>query len=205
MKFPILASLIVFSFILSFAIKLSNSRMQKKNAEFWAREFKSNSIRKKPTDNLKFLTIPLESFPTNLLNDNQSVLECIDILENLTTEKIVNLTGFTNTDLKLEYGTANLTALSAYDHNYTVMIRTIQKWADILLDENYKKEAVILMEYALSTGTDISATYYKLAEYYSENRDYSSVDKLIAHAECLKSSNKKVILRHLKEQYPQLI
>lgn len=205
MKFPILASLIIFAIFLSFAVKRNNQNNQKKMDEFWAREHKANSIRKKPLDNLKYITIPLEGFPTNLITDNPTVLECIDTISNLTSEKIVNLTGYTNTDLKLEYGTSNITQLSIYDQNYTILVRTIQKWADILLEKGYTKEATLLMEYALSTGTDISNTYYTLAQIYEQNKDYASIDKLIACAENLKSANKTVILKKLKDQFPQLI
>ena len=35
-------------------------------------------------------------------------------------------------DLKLEYGTANINDLSQYDQNYTLLVRTLQKWAEAL-------------------------------------------------------------------------
>ena len=38
--------------------------------------------------------------------------ECLSELQDLSDAKIVNLTGYTNTDLKLKYGTANITILS---------------------------------------------------------------------------------------------
>ena len=205
MKFPILASFIIFAIVLSYAIKRNASNTRKMEEEFWKREHKANTIRRKPLDNLKFISIPLETFPTHILNENEAVMECISIIENLASEKIVNFSGYSNTDLKLEYGTANLTVLSAYDQNYTLLVRTLQKWADLLIENNYMSEAVVLMEYAVSTGTDISSTYYKLADYYSSGKEYSNIDRLIYMAESLKSPNKKVILNHLKEQYPQIV
>ena len=130
--------------------------------------------------------------------------ECINILESLTSRKVVNLTGFSNTDLKLEYGTANISDLTEYDQNYTVLIRTLQKWADILTEAGYVKESVALLEFAVSTGTDISRTYYMLADYYASRARYSEIDRLREVAKTLRSSNGEIIVRHLQESYPDV-
>ena len=66
--------------------------------------------------------------------------ECKEILRSLSTQKIVNLTGYTNTDLKLSYGTANITCLTEYDQNYTLLVSTLQKWAEVLYRGGAKKE-----------------------------------------------------------------
>lgn len=117
---------------------------------------------------------------------------------------MVNLTGFSNTDLKLEYGTANISDLTEYDQNYTVLIRTLQKWADILTEAGYVKESVALLEFAVSTGTDISRTYYMLADYYASRARYSEIDRLREVAKTLRSSNGEIIVRHLQESYPDV-
>ncbi|MBP5198304.1 MAG: hypothetical protein J6033_04545 [Lachnospiraceae bacterium] len=204
MNFTILASLIVLSIALMVAIKRQAKKADSIDRDFWDREARSNMVRKKSLDNLDYINIPLEQFPTNLLNDDAEVMDYIDVLSELTGKKIVNFSGFSNTDLKLEYGAGNLPELSEYDSNYTVMVRTIQAWADRLLSAGYGKEASLLMEYAISTGTDITATYDKLADYYFEKKEFGDIDKLIYRAELLKSPNKKIILKHLKDNYPQL-
>ena len=126
-------------------------------------------------------------------------MDCINILENLTAQKIVNLTGWSNTELKLEYGTANITALSEYDQNYTLLVRTLQKWADALLEAGHGAEASVLMQFAVSTQTDVSRTYYKLADYWISRGEAFRLDQLIHAAEALRSSNRDSILRHLRE------
>jgi hypothetical protein len=133
------------------------------------------------------------------LQQDPTIQECISTLEALTSQKIVNLTGYTNTDLKLEYGTASITELSEYDQNYTALVRTLQKWADVLLETGYTDEAAILMEFAVSTGTDVSRTYYELARYYFANGKADRLDYLTARAEKIRSSQKTTILRHLKD------
>lgn len=198
MSFGLLASFIVFAITISFAIKKQARRRNSSDADFWARESRANSVRRKSLDGLNYIRIPLESFPTHLLNDDPEVMDCINVLETLTSQKIVNLTGWSNTDLKLEYGTANITALSEYDQNYTLLVRTLQKWADALLEAGCAPEASVLMQFAVSTRTDVSRTYYQLADYWLSRGEAFRVEELIRTAEGLRSSSRESILRHLK-------
>lgn len=199
MNFRFLASFIALAIYISFTIK-RHAKMRKNNeTSFWERESQANSVRRKPLDGLSYVNIPLESFPTHLLNNNPEVMDCIELTESLTSQKIVNLTGWSNTDLKLEYGTANITDLSEYDQNYTLLVRTLQKWADALLDAGYGKEASVLMQFAVDTRTDISRTYYRLADYWISIGESFRVEDLIRTAEGLRSSSRDSIVRRLKQ------
>ncbi|MGN0401245.1 MAG: hypothetical protein ACI4HQ_03140 [Acetatifactor sp.] len=204
MNFAFLASFIALILVISIAIRKQAKQTKQNDAEFWSREQRANAVRRKSLDNLNYIQIPLEKFPTNLMQEDLRILECIDIMESLTSRKIVNFTGYSNTDLKLEYGTGNLEALTEYDQNYTVLVRTLQKWADLLLEGGYEKEASVLMEYAVSIDTDVSRTYYLLANYYVSCGKMVQIDYLKKKAETLRSANKEVILRNLREKYPDV-
>lgn len=199
MNYGFLASFIVFAALFYFNLKRHSKERENMDKSFWARESESNSVRRKSLDSLHYIHVPLEDFPIRLLAENTAVAECIDIVKALASQPVVNLTGFSNTDLKLEYGTANITALSEYDQNYTVLVRTLQKWADALTEAGYTEEAVSLMEFAVSTGTDISRTYYCLAEYWLSRGEAARVDSLVHAAESLRSANRDAILRRLQE------
>lgn len=199
-----LASFLVFIIMIFFVIRAQQRKIKEQEAEFWSREARANSVRRMPLDDLKYIHIPLEAFPSHLMNDDPEVLEYINTLESLTSRKIVNFTGKSNTDLKLEYGTANLDVLTEYDQNYTVLVRTLQKWADRLIEGGLQKEAAVLMEFAVSTGTDIGRTYYCLAEYYASLKRFQEIDRLREAAGNLKSANRKVIIRRLQESYPDV-
>lgn len=200
MNLIFLASFIALIIVISTTIKRQSRNKKRADAEFWARENRANFVRNKPLDKLNYIKIPLENFPTHFLNDDPAVLEYIDILENLTSQKIVNLTGWSNTDLKLEYGTGNISILSEYDQNYTVLVRTLQKWADALIEAGLTEEASVLMEFAVSTGTDIGRTYYQLADYWNAKGKWEQLDRLIHSAENLRSSNKDTIIKNLRSR-----
>lgn len=201
MNIFILASSIALAIMIALSSKIQNKSNKEAEKLFWARERQANSVRRKSLEGLDYIQIPLDKFPMDIMTDNPIIAEYQSVIKTLSTQPVVNLTGFTNTDLKLEYGTANITPLSEYDQNYTVLARTLQQWADALYDAAYVDEAKILMEFAISTGTDISRTYYKLADIYASRGEFSQIEQLIEKAENLRTLNKKTIVRTLQESY----
>ncbi len=211
MKFPFLASFIIFILVLTRVIRKSRRKQEAQEQSFWDREQMANSVRRKPLDDLDYIDISLEKLTISeeFLSDftakhpemASDAADCRETLEMLSKEKIVNLTGYTNTDLKLEYGTANITALSEYDQNYTLLVRTLQKWADLLWESGHRREAVSVLEFAVETDTDISRSYYLLAEYYKETGNSDKIHVLIETAKSLRSANKDIIVRTLQESY----
>lgn len=200
MKFYVLASLILFILVISHNLRKSKRIQSQNEMSFWQRERLANSTRRKSLDGLDYIRIPLDSLPMHTLEDNQKIGECLRIINELSTQPTVNLTGLTNTDLKLEYGTANITALTEYDQNYTLLAGTLQQWADLLYNEGYIEETRQILEFAVSTRTDVSRSYDLLSDIYLQNGQPEKFAGLIQTAETLNSLNKEVILRHLKEK-----
>jgi len=204
MKFPILASFLVFIVIVAIFNKRTTNIHRKRNEEYWQRERQSNFVRKKTLDNLEYISIPFSSFPMEVAADDEIITACYRDLESLRDEKIVNFTGYSNTDLKMEYGTANITVLSQYDQNYTLFVRTLQSWGSRLYELGYKDEALIVLEYAIATRTDISGTYYLAASIYQEKGQPEKIKHLLFVADTLQSAMKGPLVRTLKESYPDI-
>lgn len=177
--------------------RMTRAEREKENA-FWERESEANSVRRKPIDHLDYVKIP-DNLYFDLLPDNTELPNIKITIDGLRSDKILNLTGYTNTDLKFMYGTANITELSEYDQNYTTLVTTLQKWADILLDEDYEKEAVNIMEFLVSTNADIGRTYRMLGKYYLKNGKISEFESLIGIATELKSINSPYIVESLEQ------
>lgn len=156
-------------------------------------------MRKKPLDDLNYIQIPFETLPFHILTDNKQVQECIEQVHSLRDLKVVNLSEFTNTDLKLKYGTANITVLSEYDQNFTLLVRTLYKWGHLLYEAGYKEDALIPLEFAISIGTDVSGNYKLLATIYKEMGQLSKIQKLMVSADSLTSIMKKPILTFLSD------
>ncbi len=199
MNFLIIAS----TLILAAAIAIASSKNQKTSAameqEFWQRERAANSTRRKPLDDLNYIKLPMEIFPMDLLQDIPKVEDYRQIILSLKDQAIVNFTGLSNTELKLRYGAPNITLLTTYDQNYTLLARTLQQWAQALYDNGYAAQACQLLEFAVSTGTDVSATYRLLIRIYQENGTPEKIDALYPVAESLTSAMQKPIVRMLQE------
>ena len=205
MNLLIFATFILFTSILSIVIRRHNRSDKKHQEQFWEREARANHVRRKSLDNLAYISLPLESLPTQAMADDAVVRDCLDTLEYLSHEKIVNLAGYTNTDLKLAYGTANITALSQYDQNFTLLVQTLQKWAEALHREGYAREARQVLEYAvLAIQSDAGTSYRLLASLYDQENEQAKVAALYNAALHLTSPSGKTIARTLLKAYPYL-
>ena len=201
MNLFIFSSFITICILFTFFLQRAKKKEQDIDREFWDREQRANFTRKKSLDNLNYITIPdnvLNMKPTAM---TESVKSCLQDLNDLSSGKIVNLTGYTNTDLKLEYGTANINILSDYDFHYTNMVTLLQKLAELLHENSEDALATDVLEFAVSTGTDVSKSYYLLAELYTDAGTPEKIKDLIAQADNLHSLMKDTIVHKLQEAY----
>ena len=111
----------------------------------------------------------------------------------------MNLTGLSNTDLKLKYGVGNLSHLMVCDQRFTLLVSTLQRWADALYKKGEKDAARLVLEYAVDIGTDASSTYKLLSSIYAESGENDRIAALIPKANALNSPMKNTILNYLSE------
>lgn len=197
MKFPIFASFIIFCIWLTYELHKSRRREESVEESFWEKESRANSTRRKPLDDLNYIVIPFDALPMDILKEDPIIIECHDILHTLSEGPIVNLTGISNTDLKLKYGAPNIDLLTVYDQRYTTLARTLQRFAKALYDHDYVEEAKTVLEFAIETKTDISASYKLLAKIYQRNREKDKIRSLIPVAKGLNSALSGHIVSYL--------
>ncbi len=187
-------------FLIWFSLKKSQAdKLEKKTSEaFWQQERRSNTTKKQDIDGLDYIQIPINTLP---FRDDctESVKRLQDQILSLSEKKILNLTGLTNTELKLQYGTANLPLLSEYDVNFMTLCRTLNQWGNLLYEDGFIKEAEAVLSYAVSIGSDIRPTFLLLGTLYKESSNTSALASLQEKASCLSSMMKDSILASLKE------
>lgn len=199
MKFPFFASFIVFCIWLGYEIKKHRNLEEKSMDEFWEKEAAANNTRRKPLDDLDYIQIPLEDLPMDVLADDPRVKEYHETLTSLSGNPIVNFSGISNTDLKLQYGAPNIAALTLYDQRYTILARTLQSLAAALYEKGYVTEACTVLEFAISTRTDVSASYKLLITVYKELGQAEKIPDLLPVAQSLTSGLKSSIIRMIEE------
>ena len=196
MAFPFLGLFIIFLSVAAYYRKRATAQQKKVTEDFWSREDQANQIRRKDISNLPNITIPLEKFPIGI-SDDEELTDYENDLKTLASRKILNLSHQSNTDLKLAYGPANLPALSEYDQNYTTLLRNLVAYADCLIKNGFKAEAVPVLEFGISIDSDIRANYTLLAELYKEQGNASKIQELIDRAASLDSMMRSAILEQL--------
>ena len=199
MFFFINASVLILSAIFFLYMKKAGKTGGHEQDDFWERERAANSTRRKPLDDLDYIRLNLEEFPMTLLADVPKAEDYKQIIRSLSELPIVNFTGISNTELKLRYGAPNIDLLISYDQNYTLLVRTLQQWAQLLYDEGHIDEARRMLEFAVSTGTDVSGTYRLLCQIYREQNTPEKIGSLYPIAEMLNSAMQKPIVRILQE------
>lgn len=187
-----------------FATKRAERKHRSNQLSYWEKERQANSVRRQPLDNLDYIVIPYDTLPLTTADTDELVAQCIRELKELSGETIVNLTGFTNTELKLQYGAPNITLLSRYDQNFTVLVRILQTWANRLEELGYPAEALTVLEFAIRNRTDVSGSYYLAAKLYVAQGTPEKISYLKRTADTLQSAMRNPIVRTLQESYPDI-
>lgn len=177
--------------------KARTDRSQKAVSDaFWEKERLANTTRKKDISKLEYIVVPVDTLPFPE-TDQDEVTDIQKHLLALATGKIVNFTGISNTDLKLQYGAPNIDLLMEYDKNYLELVRSLYRYGKLLYELNLKEEAAAILEYALSIKTDVSANYTLLATIYKEKNEIDRINFVISCANEITSMTKKALLANL--------
>ena len=196
MPLPFLGLFIAFIAVISFFRKRNDRLQQETEDAFWEREHQANLVRRKDISGLSYIIIPFEDFSIGVFHDTQ-LSELEQTLKSFSDKKILNLTGLSNTDLKMQYGPANLPALMEYDQNFTDLLHTLTQYADRLIELDHLAESIPVLEFCIKIGSDISAHYLTLADYYKNTQQTEKIQNLRKKAETLNSLTKLSILQRL--------
>lgn len=198
----IFSSIILIIFMIARSEHLSGAAKGKSLKNFWETESKSNSTRKADISKLDYVILRTSTLCIDTAQ-KCGLSNLIDELNSFTAKKIINLSGYTNTDLKLMYGPANLDILSEYDNNYANLIKLLNKIGDSLYDAEEISAATSFYEYAIEIGSDITNTYVKLCTIYSSNSETDKIKNLTKKAGKITSLSGPIILdklNHIKMQ-----
>lgn len=204
MNFTALTTIIFLLFlscVIARIISTSNRDENSAGRAFLLREAEANSTRRADISSLDYINIPLSRLPLDALNclTDENDRELSKKLTALADTKILNLTGYSNTDLKLMYGPANLEELMGYDANYSTLLKLLDKIGTVLYESGNQKQAEKFLEYAISIGSDISNTFYVLGCIYAESKNVSGYTGLLDTAQNIDSLSSGIIIRKLKE------
>ena len=197
----ILPYFIIILIVIQLYLKKSTRSGSERSKKYWEREQKANSTRKQDISTLNYIKWD-DSLPAidnsltlaDILNNSPEALKAYNNIQTLKTEPMLNLSEYSNTDLKLKYGVANLDTLTQYEDNYTSFIKSLSELGHILIEHKDISDATAFLEYAVSICSDIRLTYTDLYSLYSEAENASKIRQLRQYASIIKSVNKDLIV-----------
>lgn len=199
MNFPFLAIIVPFAVFTYMFMKKSSRNVDMEVDKFMEREREANNVRRQPITNLDYIKVDLSKIPVVDYKDER-VEELLTRLNNLSELNIVNLSGISNTDLKFQYGVANLPQLTEYDQNFTTLCRTLYDYGEKLVEIGEKEAAMSVLEYGIECNTDLKSHYILLADLYEETMQYKKIQELIGKAQNMKSILKNSLIKELSER-----
>ncbi len=196
---PLFTTIVVVAGFIFVFMKITFEKPDNGIKSFFEKERKANATRIKPLDDLTFIKVPLDQIPDPEPAAGEKCASLTQEIKLLGDRKIVNLTGITNTDLKLMYGAANLPILTEYDQNFTSLCKALYDLGCEYKSAGHPDEAISVFNAAISVGTDISGNYTELAQMYAEKGLYVEIQRLINCAGNIHSLTKNATISKLQD------
>lgn len=196
-NFICICLLIIFALWLNYEIGKSNKLTNKSRDEFWNKESLANTTRKADISGLDYISVPIEKLPMDNHPD-PTINSYRDTILSHSNKKILNLSSFSNTELKLKYGASNINLLSEYDNNYLIIISILHKWGERLYTNGYPEDALAVLETAIECKTDVHKTYCLLAKIYLQQDRPDKIDNLLDIISSIPIRDKENLLRQIQ-------
>ena len=189
---------LVFIVWLRYEQRKINKYEQKVSDEFWAREEQANRTRKKDISHLPLLhidesEIPLTSVTTEEIEHN------LKQIRQIIKKPMLDLSEYSNTDLKLAYGVANFNTLSEYDETYNLFLVSLTNLARSYRREKLWEAAEKTYRLALSYGSKKLCDYTELASVLLELDAPEQVSELIQQVEQSDYPRRESLAQALRE------
>ncbi len=163
MAFPFLTFFIVFLIALALRYAYLNKKQKETAEAFWAREEEAKHVPKKDLSEIDYITIPLDDLPVGKYDDDE-IRGIEDAILALSKKRLINITGMTNTEVKLAYGTDNLEVLSGMEEDYNELTVLLVDYAKALMEHDDHEAAKKVLSFGVEIGTDVSANYELLGD-----------------------------------------
>ncbi len=196
--FPFLTVFIIFLLVV-YAIRARNTHKRERIvAAFWEREEEAMHTPAKDLSQAPYVKVPVDNFPIGVCDEDDLMLMEEELLE-LSGKPLLNLNGMTNTDIRIEYGTSNFDTITAMGEDFDRLIMLLCDYAKGLLENDFMQEAVTVLEYGVSIGSDVSENYTLLGECYRSQEMYDKLARLTDTVEHSSLPLKESVIRELKE------
>lgn len=200
MAFPCLAVFITFCLVLFFRYKYLDEKREKQEDEFFTKEQLARTTVGKIQDS-DYEVIPLSKFPFNLCED-PSMIEMEEKIKDLSNEKLLNLTGISNTDVRLRFGVNHFEEATLAGEKYDELMGLLVNYATSLDDHGFSIESGLMLEHLIEMDCDIKSAWIALGKFYASTSNYDKLRELHDKVDSSKLSIKNATKEQLLEMMP---
>lgn len=165
---------------------------------FWDREARANSTRNKDISGLPLLHIAETELPDTDPGD-ETIHYYIGLLQKNIKQPMIDLSAYSNTDLKLAYGVGNFKTLSSYDENYNTFLLNLTNLARAYCHAGLYDDAVRTYRLTLQYGSQKVTDYSELAEAYLKLGRRDQAIHLIEETKSGSHPRKASVIKALQE------
>lgn len=183
----LLPCIIIFVIILKYKLRTMEQQEQAREENLRQLEQRASLPIKKSLQSLPKIVISLSDLPFQE-NATDEIKFYQDTLKELSSQTICNLTGISNTELKLKYGAGNLDEILEYEQNYLLLIKTLSDWGTRLYQQHNYKDAETVLDYAVFCQSDLRQTYITLVRIYIEQNNLDKIHILAKKTEDIPST-----------------
>lgn len=169
----------IFAAWLFYEQRKSQKKENKASEDFWAREERANTARKKDISHLPLLQVEASEIP-DAAPDDETITYYIGLLHENIKKPMMDLSSYSNTDLKLAYGVGNFKTLSDYDENYNSFLLNLTNLARAYSRAGYYEAAAASFRLAIRCGSQKADDYIWLANTYLKMDAPNQVTALIS-------------------------
>lgn len=208
----LIAGSIIFFLWLQIGQKKTQKLARRQSDEFWDREAKANQTKNKDISQLPLLHVSESdlvlsaatdtSAADNSITDNsatdKSVIYFSDKVRTNIKEPMMDLSSYSNTDLKLAYGVGNFKTLSDYDENFNSFLTNLTNLARAYADAGCLTKSRDTYCAAIRFGSRKVSDYTELGQIYLKLDDPQSISLLIAEVADGNHPRKDTVLDSLR-------
>ncbi|MGN1205747.1 MAG: hypothetical protein ACI4SQ_02030 [Eubacterium sp.] len=174
----------------------ATKQQEKESNLFWEREEEANHTRNKDISQLPLFTPDSSRIPWEGAK-NDTILYYLDALRQCIELPMMDLSDYTNTDLKLAYGIGNFQTLSTYDETYQHFLQTLTALGKAYLEVGDLAHAADACRLCLDYDPKNRIAYITLAETYKKDGQYSLLSDLINEIKHSPIARKESLLREI--------
>lgn len=188
---------LIFILWMHYEKRKSEKKQSQASQEFWQREEEANHARNKDFSDLPMFIPAQNDIPFPETTDENAVYYQKRVRDSLELP-MMNLSKYSNTDLKLAYGVGNFKTLSDYDANFNNFLINLSNLGNAYHTVGLYEEAAAIFRYCLDAGSEKARDYKALADTYAAMGRSGKISELITEVERSELPRKSTLVENLR-------